>query len=262
MRLTVGRKVLGAGIVAIILAGCGGGGAGEMEATGYDPSTRFANAGPGRDGRPKDPNRPITFRILEPMEDQTLHTNEVRVAFKIENYELDQDPATKAGNHIHFILDNEPYIPHYDEAPFTFRDVPEGTHVIRAFPSRPWHESWKNPEAFGCVTFHVGKASATNPLDMRKPMLTYSRPKGSYEGADTERVLLDFWVSNCQLSAGGYHVRYTVDGGDPTTLYEWRPVWLAGLGKGKHSVRLELLDGSGNPVGNGWNRTEREIVFK
>ena len=53
---------------------------------------------------------------------------------------------THTGNHIHVILDNQPYEAYYNlDQPFELRNVMDGPHTLRVFPSRPWHESFKNP---------------------------------------------------------------------------------------------------------------------
>src|ERR687886_644474 len=74
-------------------------------------------------------------------------------------------PATGMGNHIHVILDNQPYEAYYNlDQPFELRNVQEGKHTIRVFPSRPWHESYKNEGAFQMVTFTVkGGGDASKP---------------------------------------------------------------------------------------------------
>jgi hypothetical protein len=212
------------------------------------------------------------------------------------------------GNHIHVILDNQPYEAYYSiDQPFELRNVTEGKHTIRVFPSRPWHESYKNPGAFQMVTFTVkgggdaskptttntgqvmstnnsnanaggatatantaapreGKdvaASTAGDADPKKPLLTYSRPKGEYKGADAEAIMIDFWLTNAKLQGDGgeYRVRYSVDGGEAKFLDKWEPIWLKGWSAGKHTVKLELVDKAGNVVANGdYNSTSREIT--
>lgn len=102
------------------------------------------------DGR--GPTGPVELRILSPKADEVIpmpaapaggpapRGASVEVKFEIKNYEIFQDPLTKTGQHVHVVLDNQPYFADYDIAkPWLFRNVPPGTHTIRAFPSRPWH---------------------------------------------------------------------------------------------------------------------------
>ena len=87
-----------------------------------------------------------------------------------------KDPQTGMGNHIHVILDNQPYEAYYDlDQPFELRNVAEGKHTLRVFPSRPWHESYKNEGAFQMVTFTVkgggdpSKPTTTNTGQVMAP---------------------------------------------------------------------------------------------
>src|SRR3954447_9949130 len=183
-----------------------------------------------------------------------------------------KDPSTGMGNHIHVILDNQPYEAYYDiSQPFELRNVTPGQHTLRVFPSRPWHESYKNEGAFQMVTFEVkgggdaskptttnngqvmannnaaqpansnaaasgakeGKdmaASSGGSVDLRKPLLTYSRPKGDYKGADADPIMIDFWLSGGKLQGDGgdYRVKYTVDGHPARYIDKWAPIWLTG----------------------------------
>jgi len=241
-----------------------------------------------------------TLTIISPGKDATINgaTVEVKLnlAGDLKGYMPHKDPASGKGNHIHVILDNQPYEAYYELGqPFELRNVVAGKHTLRVFPSRPWHESYKNDGAFQMVTFTVkgggdaakptttntgqtmannntspapareGKdtpASKAGDVDPAKPLLTYSRPKGEYKGPDADPIMIDFWLSNAKLKADGgeYQVRYVVDDDDPRMIDKWEPIWLSGWTSGKHTVRLELLDKDAKPVENGgYNTTSREI---
>lgn len=226
--------------------------------------------------------------ILEPKAGAKITGSTVKLKLGIggdlKGYHPHKDPATNTGNHIHVILDNQPYEAHYSlETGFELRNVTAGTHTVRVFASRPWHESYKNIGSFKMVTFTVvgggdaakptttaggqtmaeGKdypASQAGAVNAKKPLLTYSRPKGEYKGADP--VMIDFWLSNAKLKGDGgkYQVRYVIDGGAPKMLDKWEPIWVDGLSNGKHKIMLELVDAKGNVVDNGgYNSTTREI---
>jgi hypothetical protein len=240
-----------------------------------------------------------TLRFVEPMDGATVNNSTVRVklalAGDLKGYQPMKDMATGMGNHIHVILDNQPYEAYYNLGnEFELRNVADGEHTLRVFPSRPWHESYKNPGAFQMIRFTVknGGADASKPtttnanqtmsnantaphegkdmpnstagaVDKTKPLLTYSRPKGEYKGADAEAIMIDFWLLNAKLAGDGgeYHVRYSVDGGEAKMIDKWQPIWLSGFGEGKHNVKLELVDKGGNVVDNGgYNSTTREIT--
>jgi len=243
------------------------------------------------------------LKIVEPKADAAIASSTVKVKLDLsgdlKGYKPMKDMTTGMGNHIHVILDNQPYEAYYNlDEEFELRNVSDGEHTLRVFPSRPWHESFKNDGAFQMVKFTVkngggdsnkpttttsgntmANSNANTPpapegkdmqpsnakgVDPEKPLLTYSRPKGEYKGADTDAVMIDFWLVNARLKDGGgdYRVRYSVDGGEAKFLDKWEPIWLTGWAAGKHKVKLELVDKNGNLVDNGgYNSTEREITI-
>src|SRR2546425_5454961 len=111
-----------------------------------------------------------TLRIVSPANNATINGSTVEVKLELggdlKGYLPHKDPATQKGNHIHVILDNEPYEAYYElnQGPFELRNVSEGWHTLRVFPSRPWHESYKNDGAFQMVEFTVkGGGDASKP---------------------------------------------------------------------------------------------------
>ena len=236
------------------------------------------------------------LEIEAPADGSTVESSTVHVMLKLsvdlKGYKPHKDPETGMGNHIHVILDNQPYEAYYNlDGMFELRNVSDGEHTLRVFPSRPWHESYKDDGAFQMVKFTVknGSADANKPattnsgekvsdakaegkdmaastggaVDAKKPLLTYSRPKGEYKGADAEAIMLDFWLANAKLTGDGgeYRVSYSIDGGETKFIEKWEPIWLTGWTEGKHSVKLELVDKDGKLVDNGgYNSTTREIT--
>jgi hypothetical protein len=203
-----------------------------------------------------------TFKIRTPREGQLIKTETVEVKFDLKNWALSPD-----GNHVHLIVDNEPYIAIRDaQKPIELRalvqkeraqDLTEGTHVLRMFPSRPHHESVKDAGAFDVKVFHFKKKSEGFSFDPKAPLLTYSRPKGcSVLGS---RVLLDFYVSGTQLSAAGHRVRVTIDDATTTDIVSWTPHYIENLPEGEHRLRLQLLDAQGQPVAGLFNDTTKTI---
>ena len=170
------------------------------------------------------------------------------------------------GQHVHFILDDRPYRALYDlsgPVEVAAEELEPGIHLLRAFASRQWHESVKSDGAFAFTWFRVGDTAAAE-FDPEAPMLTYSRPKGTYVGADADSVMVDFYLTNAELGTGeGSHaVRLTVDDTLDWELTEWAPHYVLGLDEGTHTFRLELLAPDGSVVPGDHNATEREIVVE
>ncbi|HAG84166.1 MAG TPA: hypothetical protein DCL61_24170, partial [Cyanobacteria bacterium UBA12227] len=139
---------------------------------------------------------------------------------------------------------------------------------LRVFASRPWHESFKNEGAYAQTTFHLFTKSAENNPSPNLPLLTYSRPQGSY-GA--EPIMLDFYLSNAPLhlvaqenaedDIADWRIRVTANG-QSFVIDRWQPVYLQGFQPGKNWVKLEFLDEQGNPVKNVFNNTVRLISYE
>lgn len=232
------------------------------------------------------------LRIISPADGSTVEGATVQVRLTLggdlKGYRPHKDPATETGNHIHLILDDNPYEAYYDlNVPFELKNVTPGQHVLRVFASRPWHESYKNDGSFQMAIFTVkgtgdtakrtttgtGQTMADNnsnqtnsqtiEVDKSKPLLTYSRPKGEYIGDEADPIMIDFWLTNAKLKGDGgeYRVRYIIDDDEPGYIDKWQPLWLAGWLNGKHTVRLELLGPDQYPLKNGtFNVTTREIT--
>jgi hypothetical protein len=109
------------------------------------------------------------LKIISPAKDAVINGSKVDVKLELsgdlKGYMPHKDPATGKGNHVHVILDNQPYEAYYEiDQPFELRNVTEGKHTLRVFPSRPWHESYKNEGAFQMVEFTVkGGGDASKP---------------------------------------------------------------------------------------------------
>ena len=96
--------------------------------------------------------------------------------------------------------------------------------------------------------------------DLEAPHLFYSRPKGTYKGADTEKVMLDFYLLNTTLSAEGNKVKATINGQE-FTIDTWQPHFVEGLPMGENSFKLELVDKDGNYIEGPFNRVERTVTL-
>lgn len=203
----------------------------------------------------------VELKIVAPKEGESVPGPDLEIHFDLKGYTL---PAEQPGPHIHVIIDNQPYVADYDASkPFVVRGLAQGPHTLRAFPSRRWHESIKAPKAFAMAHFFVGPKvknakDSANWIDPKKPILTFSRPKGNYAGEDAKKVMVDFWVKGAKLAPNADRVRMVVDGQE-SLITEWKPQFLEHLSDGKHTISLELLDRKGAPIANTFNKTEREF---
>ena len=185
-----------------------------------------------------------------------------KFSFDVNQYELgmqtlkdfDYQLANSAkGQHIHFIVNNGPYSAHYEDN-FT-KNLEKENNVILAFLSRSYHESVKNINAF--VLTQLGE----NKIDLNDEFLFYSRPKGTYKGVDTEKLLLDFYLVNTNLSSTGNKVKATIQDTE-FIIEEWAPYYIEGLPKGEIKIKLELIDASGNLIDSPFNPSNRTVILE
>jgi hypothetical protein len=190
--------------------------------------------------------------------------------FNVKNYKLKHQTSDSTsqlcnnsdkGQHIHFILDNKPYVALYEPKHAT-TVAKNSEHYVLAFLSRSYHLSLKNKEAAVLYHFKVDENGKLQKMeDPKAPMIFYSRPKGDYLGKDTENLLLDFYVWNTTL--GGTHkVKADITaGGRDTSLMitEWKPYFLRNMPMGKATIKLSLVDANGTRVEGPQTEVSRDI---
>jgi hypothetical protein len=209
------------------------------------------------------------LELSSPEQGTDLAAGENTFQFNVTNYTLGQqtaDAATKGiansdkGQHIHFILNNGPYTAQYE--PTVKAPLEDGHYVLLSFLARSYHESLKSPNAYQLRQFVVGSPGSFKEADLKAPHMFYSRPKGKYVGPkETDKLLLDFYLVNCNLSPDGYKVRATINGQE-FTLTKWAPYVIEGLPLGEVKIKLELLDAAGQLVPSPFNPVERTATLE
>jgi hypothetical protein len=204
-------------------------------------------------------------------EKQGTDSTKVSFMFDVNNYELKSQTAdaegkscnnSDKGQHIHFILDNKPYVALYE--PKHEVVLANGTeHYLLCFLSRSYHESVKSPGAAVLYHFKVDEAGKLQKLDTpTAPMVFYSRPKGDYLGKDTENLLFDFYVWNGTLSNDGYKVKAHISGDGVDTsimITDWKAHFLKNMPMGKPNITLTLVDKDGIKVDGPGSEVTREF---
>jgi hypothetical protein len=192
----------------------------------------------------------------------TIDQTTASIRFEVEDFPIFKDPELNLGPHLDVLLDDLPYAEVYDaKQSIAFSDLTPGTHTIRVFASRPWHESVKTPSAFDRLTFHVFAPTQTNRPPSDRPLLTYSQPQGTY-GA--EPVLLDYILTppsgEFKGSGPNSKVRVTVNGTSFITE-EQPPFYLRGFKPGTNWVKVELLSPSGKTIPNDLSETIQLVTL-
>ena len=226
---------------------------GGITLTPYNDSPKFPTAG---------------LQLNSPVDGSTV-PSPVTFSYSLTNFQLTKMTASDhamqmansmKGQHIHLIVDNQPYTAHYDTK-FT-EPVADGQHVILSFLSRSYHESLKHKGAYDLRTITVGTPAAGTPpmaFDTKAPALFYSRPKDTYSGKDAQKIMLDFYLVNTTLAPDGNKVRATINGTE-FMLDQWLPYMMEGLPAGQATIKLELVDSSGTMIPGPYNSVTRTIT--
>jgi len=232
--------------------------------------------------QPTTQSENVRISIVFPEEDEIEKNRNVWVQLRLRGYPLgnitSSDRAkelanSKLGQSIHVILDNDNYFVrmgpslapfdeegNYYESMYRFQlpyHLSRGEHFLRVFPARSYGESLKDEGCFAASVFYVQNKRTNDKMDLSDPYITFNEPSGYLRLKQKDPVLLDFYVSNCQLSEDGYKVRVTIDNEVKRILTKWLPYYIYGLKKGKHSIRLQLLDKSQEQVKGFFNDTTR-----
>lgn len=221
-------------------------------ATPKDPKSPVAGFADGR-----GPTGPVTLKIVSPAANEVIPVPEAAagqppakgapVTLKVElaNFETFEDAATKSGQHLEILVDNIGILFPWRDAskPYTFPNLPKGTHTVRIFPVRPWGEAIKEPSALAMTTFHVGEKDGKNTVEPGTPVLTIVSPRGKVKG-ETGKVLLDVLVTGCPVAdqsvSDSCRLRYKFDTQPEVTLTKAEPLWLEGLTPGRHAYVVGL----------------------
>jgi hypothetical protein len=163
------------------------------------------------------------------------------------------------GQHIHLIVDNEPYAAKY-EANFDY-EIADGEHYMLAFLSRSYHESIKTDAAHVAQKVSVQGNAFASVKDITSPILFYSRPKGTYTGkAETEKVMLDFYPVNANIGTD-YMVKASING-EEHMIDKWQPYYVEGLPMGENTIELTLVDKEGNMANTPLNPVKRTFTLQ
>ncbi|MEO0539492.1 MAG: hypothetical protein AAFZ80_01360 [Cyanobacteria bacterium P01_A01_bin.105] len=207
--------------------------------------------------------------ILSPKPDDVLTDTTVSVRLRVKNLPIYIDNTWQLGPHLQVRLDNQESYTVYDtDTPLELTDLAPGTHTLGVIAAKPWHESFKNIDAYAQTTFHIFAETGEHQPTAGQPALIYSQPEGTY-GA--EPILVDFHLSDVPLhliaqesdldNIKDWHLRCTVNG-DSIRIDTWEPVYLTGFKPGQNWVQLVLEDEDDQPIANAFNNTVRLIDYQ
>jgi hypothetical protein len=187
--------------------------------------------------------------IVNPRPEEVIADTTVAVQLQVVGTPIFKNSQLGLGPHLHLLLDRVPTESIYDlNTPITLSNLSPGTHTLQVLANKPWHESWKNPQAFAQVTFHV-LAKSTDSPNAQTPQLISVQP----QEVGAEPWLLDFYVANAPSHIDAQHpLRPIADWRVRATVNEQsfevnrdEPIYLRGLRPGVNVLKLEYLNNQG-----------------
>ncbi len=190
----------------------------------------------------------------------TIPEGEYKLGEQTSDADIKMCANSAKGQHIHLIIDDQPYYSFY--TPTFEKTIMNGKHYILTFLSRSYHESIKTPDAHRAMQVEVKDNNFASVAPINQPMIFYSRPKGTYVGDDTKKVMLDFYPIKAELGKDAYKVKVDINNKASFTLTEWQPYYIVGLPMGVNNITLSLIDSDGELVDSPLNKVSRRIVLK
>lgn len=226
----------------------------------------------------------VKIYIVYPKNGQMYASDNVRIQVKVSGFPLGvmtdngrrQELANASiGQSLRVVIDNNQYfarsgpgVDPYDEdenyydAMYKFKvpvSLSQGKHFLRVFPARSYGESLKKENNFAAAYFFIENNRVNQDVNLSDPYITFNEPSGYARLNEKDPILLDFYVSNCYLSADGYKVKVTIDKDVTRLISLWIPYYIYGLKRGNHTIRLRLVDKNLKQVPGLFNDVAREF---
>ena len=131
-----------------------------------------------------------------------------------------------------------------------YSHIEDNNFMMYAMLVNSYGETIKNQNAFYTDVYCFGREKEgirELKKNLKSPFIIYNEPHGTVSGRG---VLLDFYVKNAVISPSEYKVDLYVDGNKILRLSRWQPYVIQNLSKGKHNIRLELIDPKGKVIKN------------
>lgn len=200
--------------------------------------------------------------ILAPQDDALLPEGPWTLRLRVDDWPLVDAGPAGLGPHLVVQLDDQP--PQRLTADtLTMPALTPGSHRLTVYAARPWGEAVKNPGAFRQIRLHRAVANPPALPEPGSPQLIPVLPAGTAAG---EPLLLDWLMLDTPLQglrqdSPGWRLRVSVNG-DSFLVDRQRPLWLRGWQRGENAIRLELLDGRGDPLNPPYNSVVRTVELQ
>jgi hypothetical protein len=122
-------------------------------------------------------------------------------------------------------------------------DLSLGENKIFVFLNRSFNIGLKNPESSLFFKVNIDDKSSSYESLLPDSILYVTQPRGTYIGANAEKIIFDFMLHNIKLQNGSYVSLYINDTEFKIDFYA--PFWIEGLDYGRHKIAVYLKDNEG-----------------
>jgi hypothetical protein len=115
--------------------------------------------------------------------------------------------------------------------------------------------SIKQPEAYALRSFTVDKHTEVNYSDSALVIINSTNQNTSFT------PLLDFYLANTNISKEGNKLKLSIDSSE-FQIHNWSAYKINGLAKGKHKIKIQLVNHQGEIFKSPFTADSTEIVVK
>lgn len=115
--------------------------------------------------------------------------------------------------------------------------------------------SIKQPEAYALRSFNVGKHSDINYSDSAMVILNAIHQNTSFT------PLVDFYLANTNISKEGNTLQLSIDSSE-FQIHNWSAYKINGLAKGKHKIKIQLVNHKGEHFKSPYSVDSTDIIVK
>ena len=203
--------------------------------------------------------------VISPKPGSEIATGEWTLQLQLEDWPVLESSELGPGPHVVVQLDQQEPLRIFDcnakgVISVAMPPLMPGSHHLSAFAALPWGEAAAGKNARIQWQLYRGLATPEALPDLQAPQLVAVAPQQLSAGA---AVPINWFLFNAPLQHlrdgdEQWRLRLSLDGSS-VVLDRAQSLWLKPLKAGEHFLKLELLDGDGNPLQPAFNSLVQEL---
>ena len=203
--------------------------------------------------------------VISPKPGSEIATGEWTLQLQLEDWPVLESSELGPGPHVVVQLDQQEPLRIFESnakgvISVAMPPLMPGSHHLSAFAALPWGEAAAGKNARIQWQLYRGLATPEALPDLQAPQLVAVAPQQLSAGA---AVPINWFLLNAPLQHlrdgdEQWRLRLSLDGSS-VVLDRAQSLWLKPLKAGEHFLKLELLDGDGNPLQPAFNSLVQEL---